>query len=91
MSQVHEAVNALTDAHYLALKFVAGHLRRVAKNAAQNEMDIHELATIFGPILMGSEWVDEQESVVSGDTLQDIHEQCKIVETILMNYKEIFD
>ena len=91
LSLVHQVVNDLSDAHYIVLKFIIGHLRRVAEHSEQNEMFVHDLATVFGPILMGSEWVDDQDANVSGDALQDIHAQCQVVETIIMGYNEIFD
>ncbi|RIA82502.1 Rho GTPase activation protein [Glomus cerebriforme] len=103
--ELHERVNNLPDANYSTLKYFMGHLDKVVKNQEYNKMSVQNLGIVFGPTLMGSPNVNGPNSTSippslsgitcpvpqsDGPALNDMGWQCKVVETILMNYHSIF-
>ncbi|GAA5918455.1 hypothetical protein JCM6882_005138 [Rhodosporidiobolus microsporus] len=52
--RLHERVNELPDPNYATLKFLMGHLDRIAQNEHQNQMSVSNLAIVFGPNLLGA-------------------------------------
>jgi len=74
----------------------------VVENQDYNKMNVQNLGIVFGPTLMGTPVISDPSippslSGVSGPLsqndgigLNDMGWQCKVVETILMNYRSIF-
>ncbi|XP_060044434.1 protein FAM13A [Erinaceus europaeus] len=82
-SSLRDLLRELPDAHYQLLKYLCQFLTQVAQRHGQNRMDIHNLATVFGPncfhVSSGLEGMKEQEL-------------CnKIMAKILENYSTLFE
>ncbi|XP_014392344.1 PREDICTED: protein FAM13A isoform X2 [Myotis brandtii] len=76
-------IKELPDTHYCLLKYLCQFLTKVAKHHVQNRMNVHNLATVFGPncfhVPPGLECMKEQDL-------------CnKIMATILENYNTLFE
>ncbi|KAI9255239.1 Rho GTPase activation protein [Phascolomyces articulosus] len=91
---LHTVINDLPDAHYATLKYLMGHLDKVQQKQRYNKMGSANLATIFGLTLMGNESgvagngsIDSQDS----ERLAETQWQVKVVQTILENYRLIFE
>lgn len=52
--RLHERINELPDPNYATLKFLMGHLDKVAQQEAVNQMSRSNLAIVFGPNLLGA-------------------------------------
>ncbi|GJN90452.1 hypothetical protein Rhopal_003463-T1 [Rhodotorula paludigena] len=52
--RLHERVNDLPDPNYATLKFLMGHLDKVAQHESVNQMSVSNLAIVFGPNLLGA-------------------------------------
>ncbi|GAA5884654.1 hypothetical protein JCM3774_002549 [Rhodotorula dairenensis] len=52
--RLHERINELPDPNYATLKFLMGHLDKVAQYEAVNQMSRSNLAIVFGPNLLGA-------------------------------------
>ena len=89
LQSIHSIINELPDANYVVLRFLAGHLARVASMAAVNNMTAQHLSVVFGPILLGS--TGGQGNSDRSGMLQEIHEQCLVVEVIIDGYSTIFE
>ncbi|GAA5933758.1 uncharacterized protein JCM15063_001410 [Sporobolomyces koalae] len=50
--RLHERVNELPDPNYATLKFLMGHLDKVAQRESSNQMSVSNLAIVFGPNLL---------------------------------------
>ncbi|BGP17900.1 Rho GTPase-activating protein [Rhodosporidiobolus nylandii] len=101
--RLHERVNELPDPNYATLKFLMGHLDKIAQHESQNQMSVSNLAIVFGPNLLGappphlaahyppppSAGDGEAASSASG-SLADMQWQSRCIETILRHYQEIF-
>ncbi|XP_027973628.1 protein FAM13A-like, partial [Eumetopias jubatus] len=48
-SSLRNLIEELPDTHYCLLKYLCQFLTKVAKHHVQNRMNIHNLATVFGP------------------------------------------
>ncbi|KAG5459476.1 MAG: Rho GTPase activation protein [Olpidium bornovanus] len=81
---MHDRVNALPDANYATLRCLMRHLHAVQAHQRHNRMGVSNLGIIFGPTLMGS-------PPAAADLLNDMTHQCRVVETILENYRLIFE
>ncbi|XP_021376229.1 rho GTPase-activating protein 27-like isoform X3 [Mizuhopecten yessoensis] len=77
-----EQVNALPKYNYETLKFLCGHLIRVADRQSVNKMSFHNLAIVYGPTLM---WKEMDTNFMAHMVLQ-----SQIVEFVLLEYKNIF-
>eukprot|EP00051_Salpingoeca_urceolata_P002860 m.53324 g.53324 ORF g.53324 m.53324 type:complete len:1345 (+) comp12373_c1_seq1:464-4498(+) len=75
-------VHQLPDANLRTLTFLIGHLVRVA--AADNKMEGRNLAIVFGPTLVRPA-ADDIASMIN-----DMSQQCSIVETMIAQYGPIF-
>ncbi|KAF7724834.1 hypothetical protein EC973_000719 [Apophysomyces ossiformis] len=92
---LHTVINDLPDAHYASLKFFMCHLDKVQQNQRYNKMGAANLATIFGLTLMGNEG-DSQFNLAAlsaqdAQRLADTQWQVRVVQTILENYRLIFE
>ncbi|CEG72606.1 hypothetical protein RMATCC62417_08137 [Rhizopus microsporus] len=81
---LHTAINELSDAHYATLKYLMCHLYKVQSYQRFNKMGAANLATIFGLTLMSSD-AGSQTQIAESQL------QAKVVQSILENYKEIFE
>ncbi|KAI8981776.1 Rho GTPase activation protein [Mycotypha africana] len=91
---LHTIINDLPDAHYATLKHIMCHLDRVQQNQEYNKMTIANLSTIFGLTLMGGDGGSNQSSISSHQEnirLADTQWHVKIVQTIIENYRLIFE
>ncbi|XP_062055847.1 protein FAM13A isoform X1 [Lepus europaeus] len=82
-SSLRDLLKELPEPHYCLLKYLCHFLRRVAQHHAQNRMNVHNLATVFGPncfhVSPGLEGMKEQDL-------------CnKIMAKILENYSTLFE
>ncbi|XP_032961553.1 protein FAM13A isoform X5 [Rhinolophus ferrumequinum] len=82
-SSLRDLIKELPDTHYDLLKYLCQFLTKVAKHQVQNRMNVHNLATVFGPncfhVPPGLEGMKEQDL-------------CnKIMAKILENYNTLFE
>ncbi|XP_026972711.1 protein FAM13A isoform X1 [Sagmatias obliquidens] len=82
-SSLRALIKELPDTHYCLLKYLCQFLTKVAKHHGQNRMNVHNLATVFGPncfhVSPGLEGMKEQDL-------------CnKIMAKILENYNTLFE
>uniref|UniRef100_A0A2K5NE14 Family with sequence similarity 13 member A n=1 Tax=Cercocebus atys TaxID=9531 RepID=A0A2K5NE14_CERAT len=82
-SSLRDLIKELPDTHYCLLKYLCQFLTKVAKHHVQNRMNVHNLATVFGPncfhVPPGLEGMKEQDL-------------CnKIMAKILENYNTLFE
>ncbi|XP_058476652.1 rho GTPase-activating protein 23-like isoform X5 [Solea solea] len=74
----------LPDYYYHTLKYLVGHLKKVADNAEKNKMEPRNIALVFGPTLVRT----------SEDTMTDMvthmPDRYKIVETLILHYNWFF-
>ncbi|KAL9559138.1 hypothetical protein PS6_000942 [Mucor atramentarius] len=91
---LHTIINDLPDAHYATLKYIMCHLDKVQQLQEFNKMTTANLSTIFGMTLMGGDQGSNQSTVSSqqdNQRLADTHWHVKVVQTILENYRLIFE
>ncbi|RUP45057.1 hypothetical protein BC936DRAFT_148666 [Jimgerdemannia flammicorona] len=91
VNELHAAVNRLPDPNYATLKFLMCHLDRVQAGQRHNKMGVPNLAIVFGPTLMGGDQGASSGVPADASKLADMHWQVKVVETILENYRLIFE
>ncbi|XP_030879701.1 protein FAM13A isoform X4 [Leptonychotes weddellii] len=82
-SSLRDLIEELPDTHYCLLKYLCRFLTKVAKHHVQNRMNVHNLATVFGPncfhVPPGLEGMKEQDI-------------CnKIMAKLLENYNTLFE
>uniref|UniRef100_A0A4X1UBI0 Rho-GAP domain-containing protein n=1 Tax=Sus scrofa TaxID=9823 RepID=A0A4X1UBI0_PIG len=82
-SSLRDLIKELPDPHYCLLKYLCQFLTKVARHHVQNRMNLHNLATVFGPncfhVPPGLEGMKEQDL-------------CnKIMAKILENYNTLFE
>ncbi|GJJ73211.1 Rho GTPase-activating protein RGD1 [Entomortierella parvispora] len=85
LTSLHLCTNSLPDPNYATLKFLMCHLNRIQANQKVNAMGPTNLGLIFGATLAGS---DGDPSDTAG--LARMSVQSNIVETLLINYNQIF-
>ncbi|XP_049645737.1 protein FAM13A [Suncus etruscus] len=82
-THLKDLIRELPGTHYCLLKYLCQFLRKVAEHKEQNRMDIHNLATVFGPncfhVPVGLEGIKQQ----------DLYN--KIMVKILENYHSLFE
>ncbi|EFX85308.1 hypothetical protein DAPPUDRAFT_7698, partial [Daphnia pulex] len=74
---IKRLVDDLPDPHYSTLRYLVGHLSRVAGSSDVNKMNARNLATVFGPTLVRS--ADDNMATM----MADMPHQCRIVETLI--------
>ena len=85
MYEIQRLVHALPTVNFNILRYLAGHLARVAHHSEENKMAVPNLAIVFGPNLLRP----ETESMVS--LMQEMPYKCAFVETLIMQPVWIFD
>ncbi|KAG0169217.1 hypothetical protein DFQ30_003852 [Apophysomyces sp. BC1015] len=92
---LHTVINDLPDANYASLKYFMCHLDKVQQNQRYNKMGAANLATIFGLTLMGNDGDSQFNlaglSAQDAQRLVDTQWQVRVVQTILENYRLIFE
>lgn len=85
MEQLSKALLQLPASHYETLKFLLGHLYRVAKKKEANMMTEENLSIVFGPTLMRAPDSD------TSDVLTDMKLQRLVIESLITNQDILFD
>lgn len=88
MEKVQALSSALHDlpaSHYETLKYLLGHLYRVAKRKKDNMMNEENLSIVFGPTLMRA---PESDSI---DILNDMKCQRLVIENLIMCQDVLFE
>ncbi|XP_078571386.1 rho GTPase-activating protein 23-like isoform X3 [Branchiostoma floridae x Branchiostoma japonicum] len=85
MWSLRELVHALPDHHFETLKFLVGHLKKVASKSYINKMEVRNLAIVFGPTLVRT--TQDNMAIM----IQDMSDQCRIVESIIRHSDWFFD
>ncbi|KAJ3041694.1 hypothetical protein HDV00_008781 [Rhizophlyctis rosea] len=86
MIAIQDMVHALPLDHFITLKFVCEHLKRVSEYSHVNKMSVRNLAIIFGQGLMRPP--PEKDSI--GRVMQDMPFQCTCVETLIDQCEWVF-
>ncbi|TPX37055.1 hypothetical protein SmJEL517_g00861 [Synchytrium microbalum] len=81
LMNIHGIVNELNDANFATLQCLMAHLHRVRTREIDTKMSVQSLAIVWGSVLMGPR---EPTNVI------DLALQCRVIETILGGYLEIF-
>lgn len=79
------ALLELPPSHYETLKYLLGHLYRVAKRKSENMMNEENLSIVFGPTLMRAPEAD------SLDILNDMKSQRLVIESLISCQDVLFD
>ncbi|CAM9270734.1 unnamed protein product [Lampetra fluviatilis] len=77
-------INSLAGPHLETMKFLFGHLKRVAKHRDANRMSVENLAIVFGPTLLRSELNSPQSA------MNDMPHQAQVLEFILGQFSTLF-
>lgn len=77
LNGIKRLVDELPEPHYSTLRYLVGHLSRVAAKSHINKMEARNLAIVFGPTLIRP----GDDSTVTMVT--DMSHQCRIVETLI--------
>ncbi|KAI9550295.1 hypothetical protein GHT06_001943 [Daphnia sinensis] len=77
LNSIKRLVDELPEPHYSTLRYLVGHLSRVAGKSNINKMEARNLAIVFGPTLIRP----GDDSTVTMVT--DMSHQCRIVETLI--------
>ena len=84
LNSIKRLVDELPDPHYSTLRYLVGHLSRVAGKSDINKMNARNLATVFGPTLIRS--CDDSMATL----MVDMPHQCRIVETLIDKFDFFF-
>ncbi|KAI9470624.1 MAG: Rho GTPase activation protein [Benjaminiella poitrasii] len=92
---LHTIINDLPDAHYATMKYIMQHLDLVQQNQEFNKMTVANLSTIFAMTLMGGDQSNSNNSSMTSQqdspNFADTQWQVKVIQTILDNYRLIFE
>ncbi|XP_026171732.1 LOW QUALITY PROTEIN: rho GTPase-activating protein 23-like [Mastacembelus armatus] len=84
LKTMKKLIHDLPDHYYHTLKFLVGHLKRVADHSEKNKMEPRNLALVFGPTLVRT----------SGDNMTDMvthmPDRYRIVETLILHHDWFF-
>ena len=84
LKSIKRLVDELPDPHYSTLRYLVGHLSRVAGKSDVNKMNARNLAAVFGPTLIRSG--DDSMATL----MADMPHQCRIVETLIDKFDFFF-
>ncbi|KAK2165652.1 hypothetical protein LSH36_47g05017 [Paralvinella palmiformis] len=84
MLKIKKLIHDLPEHNFETFRYIAEHLNRVSEKGDMNKMDGRNLAIVFGPTLIRT----SDENMVTMVT--DMSDQCRIVESIIANYKWFF-
>merc|ERR1719350_399823 len=84
LDSLRKLIRDLPEIHLETLKYLVSHLCQVADHSALNEMEVRNLAIVFGPTLVRT----TDDNMVSMVT--DMSQQCRIIESLLANWEYFF-
>ncbi|XP_028286115.1 rho GTPase-activating protein 23-like [Parambassis ranga] len=85
LKTMKKLVHDLPNHYYYTLKFLIGHLKRVADHSEKNKMQPRNLALVFGPTLVRTS-VDNMTDMVTH-----MPDRSRIVETLILHYDWFFN
>ncbi|KAM4624597.1 rho GTPase-activating protein 23-like [Polymixia lowei] len=84
LKTMKKLIHDLPDHYHHTLKFLVGHLKRVADNSEKNKMEPRNLALVFGPTLVRT----SEDNMT--DMVTHMPDRYKIVETLILHYDWFF-
>ncbi|XP_040885120.1 rho GTPase-activating protein 23-like isoform X2 [Toxotes jaculatrix] len=84
LKTMKKLIHDLPDHYYHTLKFLVGHLKRVADHSEKNKMEPRNLALVFGPTLVRT----SEDNMT--DMVTHMPDRYKIVETLILHYDWFF-
>ncbi|XP_030610188.1 rho GTPase-activating protein 21-like [Archocentrus centrarchus] len=84
LKTMKKLIHDLPDHYYHTLKFLLGHLKRVADHSERNKMEPRNLALVFGPTLVRTS--DDNMA----DMVTHMPDRYRIVETLILHYDWFF-
>ncbi|XP_037400098.1 rho GTPase-activating protein 23 isoform X1 [Pygocentrus nattereri] len=84
LKTMRKLIRDLPDHYYHTLKFLIGHLKRVADNSEKNKMEPRNLALVFGPTLVRT----SEDNMT--DMVTHMPDRYKIVETLILHFAWFF-
>ncbi|KAI4789253.1 hypothetical protein KUCAC02_035363, partial [Chaenocephalus aceratus] len=84
LKTMKKLLHDLPDYYYHTLKFLVGHLKKVADNADKNKMEPRNLALVFGPTLVRTSEDNMTDMVIH------MPDRYKIVETLILHHDWFF-
>ncbi|XP_069373465.1 rho GTPase-activating protein 23-like isoform X4 [Paralichthys olivaceus] len=79
LKTMKKLIHDLPDHYYHTLKFLVGHLKKVADNSDKNKMEPRNLALVFGPTLVRT----SEDNMT--DMVTHMPDRYKIVETLILH------
>jgi len=84
LKTMKQLIKSLPDYHNETLQFLIRHLKVIADHSDENKMEPTNLAIVFGPTVVRT----KEQSMIS--MVEDMSDQCKIIETLLKQCDWIF-
>ncbi|XP_031698639.1 rho GTPase-activating protein 23-like isoform X3 [Anarrhichthys ocellatus] len=84
LKTMKKLLHDLPDHYYHTLKFLVGHLKKVADHCEQNKMEPRNLALVFGPTLVRT----SEDNMT--DMVTHMPDRYKIVETLILHHDWFF-
>ncbi|KAK5615013.1 hypothetical protein CRENBAI_007252 [Crenichthys baileyi] len=84
LKTMKKLIRDLPDYYYHTLKFLVGHLKRVADHSEKNKMEPRNLALVFGPTLVRT----SEDNMT--DMVTHMPDRYKIVETLILYHNWFF-
>ncbi|XP_062874477.1 rho GTPase-activating protein 23 isoform X2 [Trichomycterus rosablanca] len=84
LKTLKKLIHDLPDYYFHTLKFLIGHLKRVADNSDKNKMEPRNLALVFGPTLVRT----SEDNMT--DMVTHMPDRYKIIETLVQHYAWFF-
>ncbi|XP_047465069.1 rho GTPase-activating protein 23-like isoform X2 [Mugil cephalus] len=84
LKAMKKLIQDLPDYYYHTLRFLVGHLKKVADHSERNKMEARNLALVFGPTLVRT----SEDNMT--DMVTHMPDRYKIVETLILHYDWFF-
>ncbi|KAF7205189.1 transcript variant X2, partial [Nothobranchius furzeri] len=84
LKTMKKLIHDLPNHYYHTLKFLVGHLKRVADHSEKNKMEPRNIALVFGPTLVRT----SEDNMT--DMVTHMPDRYKIVETLILHYHWFF-
>ncbi|XP_013882613.1 rho GTPase-activating protein 23 isoform X3 [Austrofundulus limnaeus] len=84
LKTMKKLLHDLPDHYYHTLRFLVGHLKRVADHSEKNKMEPRNLALVFGPTLVRT----SEDNMI--DMVTHMPDRYKIVETLIVHHDWFF-
>ncbi|XP_033467261.2 rho GTPase-activating protein 23-like isoform X2 [Epinephelus lanceolatus] len=84
LKTMKKLIHDLPDHYYHTLKFLVGHLKKVADHSEKNKMEPRNLALVFGPTLVRT----SEDNMT--DMVTHMPDRYKIVETLILHHDWFF-